>query len=1248
MTDLPSGRVPRPIPSAISYPEQLPVSERREDIKRALNKHQVLVVAGETGSGKTTQLPKICLEMGRGTLGRIGHTQPRRLAARTVAQRIASELNTELGSVVGYQVRFTDQVSDASAIKLMTDGILLSELQHDKNLSQYDTLIIDEAHERSLNIDFILGYLKQLLPRRPDLKVIITSATIDVERFSQHFDNAPVIEVSGRTFPVDVHYFGDIEDRDQGVTEQIASLVDDIESQRFGPRGDVLVFLPGEREIRDLSKRLKATEHRQILPLYARLSAAEQNKVFNPSGRGMRVILATNVAETSLTVPGIRYVIDPGDARISRYSHRTRLQRLPIESISQASANQRKGRCGRVAEGVCLRLYSEEDFNSRPEFTDPEIFRTNLAAVILRMLQLGIGEPGDFPFVDPPEPKMVRDGFKLLEELGAVSKRGKLTSTGHKMARLPVDPKLARMLLAAVNSQCIAELLVIVSAMAVQDPRERPAEKKAQSDQAHARFNHTKSDFMAWINLWRYYEEQRQSLSQSQLRKLCKKEFLSYLRMREWRDLHVQLTIACRQIGFKVSSALAEDENYEGIHKALLAGLLGQIAQQDEGRQFNVARNRKAQIFPGSSQYRKPPRWLVSGEIVETSQVFARQCAAIEPDWLLNVNPYLLKYHHYEPSWQLRSGRVMALERITLFGLTISDGKRVHFGTIDPKVAREIMIRDALVPGNFKSPPAFLKHNLRMIREVQDMESRVRRRDLLVDEEALFAFYDERLPSHVVSGSSLEKALTKTADLASTLQLKRDQVLTRDPDAELTEQFPSTLTWASVDYKLSYQFEPGKANDGVSVTVPLPLLNRAPRYRFDWLIPGLLREKCIALIKGLPKPLRKQLVPVPDVVDTLLEHITPDDRDLCAALSDVLKRQRNITVPVGEWGEERLEDFYRMNIRVVDEHGKLLAQDRNMAHLVEQFRDDNQSAQASKSGMGFEQRPVSDWDFGVLPREWKSRAAGMEVLAYPALVVDKDQVSLTLLDYSGDAELAHRKGFATLALKRSSQTSKYLKKQLLSTNEAALALAGCGVDRGALVHEMIMTAFILTLQDAPAPRSDEEFEKCLANARTTWVPQALELERALVNFLLPVAQALNKLKAYPKAQFQDSRTDIQQQVQALLNTERLFHTPGRWLEYYPRYGKALLHRVERLSGQYAKDQKGMAMLAPFAAQLKEAREQRVGLEALCSEAQELFWMLEEFRISLFAQQLGTKIPVSSKRLEQQWSKVAAWMQENPR
>ncbi len=1248
MTDLPSGRVPRPIPSAISYPEQLPVSERREDIKRALNKHQVLVVAGETGSGKTTQLPKICLEMGRGTLGRIGHTQPRRLAARTVAQRIASELNTELGSVVGYQVRFTDQVSDASAIKLMTDGILLSELQHDKNLSQYDTLIIDEAHERSLNIDFILGYLKQLLPRRPDLKVIITSATIDVERFSQHFDNAPVIEVSGRTFPVDVHYFGDIEDRDQGVTEQIASLVDDIESQRFGPRGDVLVFLPGEREIRDLSKRLKATEHRQILPLYARLSAAEQNKVFNPSGRGMRVILATNVAETSLTVPGIRYVIDPGDARISRYSHRTRLQRLPIESISQASANQRKGRCGRVAEGVCLRLYSEEDFNSRPEFTDPEIFRTNLAAVILRMLQLGIGEPGDFPFVDPPEPKMVRDGFKLLEELGAVSKRGKLTSTGHKMARLPVDPKLARMLLAAVNSQCIAELLVIVSAMAVQDPRERPAEKKAQSDQAHARFNHTKSDFMAWINLWRYYEEQRQSLSQSQLRKLCKKEFLSYLRMREWRDLHAQLTIACRQIGFKVSSALAEDENYEGIHKALLAGLLGQIAQQDEGRLFNVARNRKAQIFPGSSQYRKPPRWLVSGEIVETSQVFARQCAAIEPDWLLNVNPYLLKYHHYEPSWQLRSGRVMALERITLFGLTISDAKRVHFGTIDPKVAREIMIRDALVPGNFKSPPAFLKHNLRMIREVQDMESRVRRRDLLVDEEALFAFYDERLPSHVVSGSSLEKALTKTADLASTLQLKRDQVLTRDPDAELTEQFPSTLTWASVDYKLSYQFEPGKANDGVSVTVPLPLLNRAPRYRFDWLIPGLLREKCIALIKGLPKPFRKQLVPVPDVVDTLLEHITPDDRDLCAALSDVLKRQRNITVPVGEWGEERLEDFYRMNIRVVDERGKLLAQDRNMAHLVEQFRDDSQSAQASKSGMGFEQRPVSDWDFGVLPREWKSRAAGMEVLAYPALVVDKDQVSLTLLDYSGDAELAHRKGFATLALKRSSQTSKYLKKQLLSTNEAALALAGCGVDRSALVHEMIMTAFILTLEDAPAPRSDEEFEKCLANARTTWVPQALELERALVNFLLPVAQALNKLKAYPKAQFQDSRTDIQQQVQALLNAERLFHTPGRWLEYYPRYGKALLHRVERLSGQYAKDQKGMAMLAPFAAQLKEAREQRVGLEALCSEAQELFWMLEEFRISLFAQQLGTKIPVSSKRLEQQWSKVAAWMQENPR
>ncbi len=1265
----------RAIPNSIDYPPALPVSERREEIAGAIRDHQVVIVAGETGSGKTTQIPKICMELGRGRAARIGHTQPRRLAARTVAQRIADELNSPLGELVGYQIRFTDSVSERTAIKLMTDGILLSELQRDRELSQYDTLIIDEAHERSLNIDFILGYLKQLLPRRPDLKLIITSATIDVERFSKHFDNAPVIEVSGRTFPVDVHYVGEIEDRDQGVTEQIAGLLDDIEAQRFGPRGDVLVFLPGEREIRELSHRLRGTERRQILPLYSRLSAAEQNRVFNPSGTGMRVVIATNVAETSVTVPGIRYVIDPGDARISRYSHRTRLQRLPIEPISQASANQRKGRCGRVSEGVCFRLYSEEDFERRPEFTDPEILRTNLAAVILRMLQLGLGKVSAFPFVDAPEPKMVRDGYRLLEELGAVSARGRLTALGQKMARLPIDPKLARMLLAAAESGCLAQILVIVSAMSIQDPRERPADKRAQADQSHARFNHPKSDFLAWLNLWRYYEEQRQTLSQNQLRKLCKREYLSFLRMREWREIHGQLTIACRQIGLKPAGRLpaAQDpkpraegdpagENsvaetpvgdydasqYASIHKALLAGLLGQVAQQDEGRTYNGTRSRKLQIFPGSGVARKPPKWLVAGEVVETSQVFARQCAAIEPDWLLRVNPYLLKRHHYEPSWQFRSGRVMAIERVTLFGLTISDGKRVHYGEIAPAESRQIMIRDGLVTGQFKAPPPFLKHNLSLIREVQDLESRVRRRDLLVDEEALFGFYNERLPDDCASAVALDKWLRSDAKAQKSLSLVREQILTRDPGDGLQEQFPSSLPVGDVAFRLTYQFEPGKSNDGVSVTVPLPLINRVPRYRFEWLVPGLLRDKCIALIKGLPKALRKQLVPVPDVVDAALSELSADDVDLCSALAAQLKRQTGVRVSPSDWDLERLEDFYRMNIRVVDDRNKLLAQGRDLEALIEQFRGATPAASAaSKSSPA--RKAITSWDFGELPEVWKSRSAGMEVHAYPALVDHGDRVDIELLDYPNEADLAHRRGFAALAMRNSAQTVRYLRKELLASNEAALALAGAGLERGAVVKDITMAALLSCLDDgARLPRDEAGFTAALSSTRGAWVPQAQTIERAILNCLTSVAKARSQLVRLDAKSYKDSRLDIEVQLAGLFGDEHIMATPSVWLEQYPRYGKALLHRVERLSGQYPKDQKAMADLAPCLERLRVALDRYPGLLQLCDAAQQYRWMLEEFRVSLFAQQLGTRVAVSIKRLGEQWRQVEQWLADNPR
>ncbi len=1237
----------RPIPSTIVYPEMLPVSERRAEIAAAISAHQVVVIAGETGSGKTTQIPKICLELGRGRQARIGHTQPRRLAARTVAQRIAEELNSPLGGLVGYQIRFNDKVSDATAIKLMTDGILLSELQRDRELRQYDTLIIDEAHERSLNIDFILGYLKQLLLRRPDLKVIITSATIDVARFSAHFNNAPVIEVSGRTYPVELHYLGDIEDRDEGVQQQIVTLIDDIEAGQFGPRGDVLVFLPGEREIRELVKNLKGRERVQILPLYARLSKAEQDKVFNPSGRGMRVVIATNVAETSLTVPGIRYVIDPGEARMSRYSHRTRLQRLPIEAIAQASANQRMGRCGRVAAGVCFRLYSEQDFLGRPDFTDPEILRTNLAAVILRMLELGLGKVTDFPFIDRPEPKMVRDGYQLLEELGAVSASGKLTALGRKMAHLPIDPKLARMLLAASERHCLDEVLVIVSAMSIQDPRERPADKQAQADQAHAIFKHPQSDFLVWVNLWRYYETQRQSETQSQLRKLCKKDFLSFIRMREWRDIHGQLVIACRQLGLKPKVDLAEDEHYESVHKALLAGLLGNVAQQDEGRVFNAARQRKIQVFPGSSQYRKPPKWLMAAEIVETTQVFARQCAAIEPEWLLRINPQLLKRQYYEPAWQLSAGRVMAIERVTLYGLVISDGKRVHFGEIDPKTSRELMIRNGLVPGHYKSPPAFLKANLALIRSVQELESRARRRDLLVDEERLFQFYDERLPDNVVSAVALDQYLRNNSDNDARLRLIRDQILTKDPGAEMAAQFPATLTCVGTEYRLSYQFEPGKDSDGVSVTVPLALLNRAPRYQFDWLVPGLLRDKCIALIKGLPKSLRKQLVPVPDVVDGALASLAASDVDLCAALAGVLKVQRNVNIQPADWQLDKLEDFYRMNIRLVDERGKLLAQGRDMAAHVDQFRSDTSSL--AKTLVNSPAREdISRWDFGDLPAQWRSKAAGMEVVSYPALVARSDKVDIRLFDYAGDAVLAHRQGFVSLALKRSAQTVKYLRKQLLASNQAALALAACGLDRGRLVQEIIAAALLQGLAHDAMPRTERAFFDAIEAARASWVPDANDLESLLMTTLVTLTDAYSQLNRYSDNEYPDSRADINRQLDALLGPDSVQNSPAEWLAQYPRYAKSIRHRAERLSGQYAKDQRIMAEIAPYLHNLTVAIDRYPGLLVLSSDACQFRWMIEEYRVSLFSQQLGAKIPISAKRLDRQWQNIMTWLAANPR
>ncbi len=1234
----------------ITYPEELPVSQRREEIARAIAGNQVVIVAGETGSGKTTQLPKICMELGRGSKGLIGHTQPRRLAARTVAQRIAQELKGELGQLVGYQVRFNDRVSDNTAIKLMTDGILLAEVQRDRLLKRYDTLIIDEAHERSLNIDFLLGYLKQLLPRRPDLKVIITSATIDVESFARHFDDAPVIEVSGRTYPVETHYLGCQPEDEVDTQQRIVSLVQEIDAGEYGRRGDTLIFLPGERDIRELAKQLRQDTQLDILPLYARLSQAEQNRVFDLSSRrGVRVVLATNVAETSVTVPGIRYVIDPGEARISRYSYRTKVQRLPIEDISQASANQRQGRCGRVEEGVCLRLYSEEDFQRRPEFTDPEILRTNLAAVVLQMLTLGLGEVENFPFINPPDSRLVRDGYKLLEELGAVTPDGKLTSVGRRMARLPVDPRLGRMVLAASDRDCLAEILVIAAALAVQDPRDRPADKQQQSDQAHARFRHEKSDFMAWINLWKYYEEQRQTLSQNQLRKLCKREFLSFMRMREWRDIHAQLSIACRQQKMKPAAGLPEEENYPGIHRALLSGLLGNIAQHQEDRDYLGARNRKMQIFPGSSQSRKKPKWLVAAEVVETSRVFARTVAAIDPLWVIDVNPELLKHHYYQPRWQARSGRVMAWERLTLYGLTVADKRSVHYGPLAPEESRELLIREGLIAGKYRNHPAFLKHNLRLVRELEALESRTRRRDILVDEQVIFDFYNQRLPADAYTAGRLQGWLKRDEKAAASLRLERGQLVARDPGDDVQAQFPPELHWGDMKFRLGYQFEPGKDADGVSVTVPVALLNRVPRYRFEWLVPGLLREKCIALVKGLPKEKRKRLVPVPNYVDQALAELEADDSDLRLALSRVLGRLGGLKLDKTDWDLGKLDDYYRMNVRVVDAEGKLLAQSRNLEGLIEQFRSDTRQSVGAEQTDSPARSGLRRWDFGEVPREWRFRQAGQDIVSYPALADEGESVAIQLCDYPEIAQQQHRLGVLRLLRLSGSQQVKYLRKQLLRGNEYNLVLAGAALDRSALVEDLIDGAYIEAMQlNGELPFDEAAFKQRADQGKGAVVSCANEIETILLNSLRPLADARHKLSALPMDKWRESSADISSQLQSLLATGFIRDTPGTWLAQYPRYMKALLNRVERLSGQVAKDEKHTVLLQGLTQPLQEALAERPGLLQACPAAMQYRWMLEEFRVSLFAQNLGTRQAVSEKRLRQQWADVQAWLGQNPR
>ncbi|GAB5415329.1 MAG: ATP-dependent RNA helicase HrpA [Congregibacter sp.] len=1237
MSDQPA--VEREIPR-ISYPEDLPIAQHREDIAAALAEHQLVIVAGETGSGKTTQLPKICLDLGRGRVQRIGHTQPRRLAARTIATRIAEELGQTVGELVGYQVRFQELANQNTAIKLMTDGILLSEMQRDRDLSQYDTLIIDEAHERSLNIDFILGYIKRLLPRRPDLKVVITSATIDVERFSAFFDEAPIIEVSGRSYPVETHYLGRESSANEDLMRQISDTVKAVQAAQYGPPGDMLVFLPGERDIRDVARRLRGTDGLDVLPLYARLSQAEQARVFGRgSRRGLRVVLATNVAETSVTVPGIRFVIDPGEARISRYPYRTRVQRLPIEAISQASADQRKGRCGRVGPGVCLRLYSEEDFLNRPAFTDPEIKRSNLAAVILQMLHLGLGDVQKFPFIEPPDPRLVRDGFRLLEELGAVSANLRMSRLGRRMASFPIDPSLSRMVLAAQQRGALAELLVIASALSIQDPRDRPADKQSQADQAHARHRDPRSDFLSLLNLWRFYEEQRQELTENQLRKLCKREYLSWLRMREWRDIHRQLAVACRSQGLRPKLELSAEVDYEGVHRALLAGLLGGIAQQEERREYNGTRNRKLQLFPGSALYKKPPKWIVAGEIVETQKVYARSAAAIEPHWVLDINPSLLKHHHYEPRWQKEKGRVVAWQRSSLFGLTVSDRVSVNFAKVDPVASREILIREGLITGKWQRPPGFLKHNLRLRKEVEDLESRLRRRDLLVDEEALFRFYADRLPANITNAATLAAWVKEHGD--ASLRMDRSQLLTRDP-GRLTEQFPDRLEHEEQSYRLSYQFSPGKEADGVSITVPVALMNRLPRFRLEWLVPGLLREKCIALFKGLPKTLRKQLVPVPDWVDRVLTEISPADEPLTDALSRGLARLGGPKISPGDWGGVDIDDYYRMNLRVVDAKGRLLKQGRDITALIEHYADETR-LQLSASGADTPARDnITQWDFGELVSEHRFRQAGLEITAYPALEDHGDSVGITLLDYPAEAWRVQRQGLARLLMLANKPLFRDLRKRMFRTNALALILATLELSREQLVEPLLIA---ICLEAAGMLHGDcrdkAAFDEARQRVAREGVRTANHYEQNLSHALETIAGSVRYMQRYGET-YGEARQDLKAQRRWLLSDTMLQNCSQELIGHYSRYAKAMAVRAERLAANYRRDQENQALVDQLQSPMQELLTALPGAMTSSHSLRSYTVMLEELRVSLFAQHLGTSRPVSEKRLRAQWSTVSEW------
>jgi len=1289
-TRLPPPRHPLP---PVSFPEELPVSARRAEIAAALQANQVIIVSGETGSGKTTQLPKICLSLGRGERGLIGHTQPRRIAATATAKRIAQELGSAPGMHVGYKIRFNDVLSDGAWVKLMTDGILLAETQSDPLLRNYDTLIIDEAHERSLNIDFLLGYLKQLLPKRPDLKVIITSATIDADRFSRHFEingrPAPVIEVSGRLYPVEIRYRPVESELTQknanagttGATKQVAApttsaargkqqrdlmdaIVDAVDELALNGPGDILIFLPGEREIRDAAEALRKHHppHVEILPLFARLSAQEQERVFKTSN-ARRLVLATNVAETSLTVPGIRFVVDAGTARVKRYSYRNKVEQLQIEAIAQSAANQRAGRCGRVAAGVCIRLYDEQDYLQRPKFTDPEILRSSLAAVILKMKSLKLGDVEQFPFIEPPLGRAIADGYQLLQELGAVDETRELTPLGRQLAKLPLDPRVGRMMLAGRDHDCLSEMLIVAAALSVQDPRDRPAEAQAAADNAHKIFADEKSEFLSYLKIWKWFEEAiDQKKSNRQLQEQCRENFLSQMRLREWRDVHSQLFTLVREQGWRMNDAAA---TYEQLHLALLTGLLGNVGyKSDDEPLYLGARGIRFHLWPGSSLSKKAGRWVVAGELVETSRLFARTIANIQPEWLERVGGHLLKKSWGDPRWEKKSGQVSAYERATLYGLVVYSQRRTDYGKIQPVEAREIFIRSALVQGDFETRAPFFAHNQKLIREIENLEHKSRRLDVLVDEELIAAFYDKLLPESIHNTIDFEQWLRKASkDDPKVLYLSRDDLMRHEAAGVTTDLFPKVMRTAGIEMSLTYHFEPGAVRDGVTLAVPLYSLNQVSLARCEWLVPGMLKDKAHLLLKSLPQKLRRHCVPLPDYAAGFCDRVHEAKKFgqgslLDAVIADV-RSQTTVVIKIADFKLETLPAHHFMNFKIIDEHGRQLDMGRNLSALQaelgmqarEQFQKIAEQAvpvdSAVRSGTAVNNKPtqsrsaagpanfqnLTTWSFDALPELLEIQQGKQTLIGFPALVDRVTHCDLEVFDDPNEAAAIHGAGLCRLFALQLKEQLKYLEKNVAGLQQMGMQFMALG-SQEELRDQIIQAGLTRACLQLPLPTNANEFNQRRDEGKARLNLLVNEIARLIGQILgeyhtLP--KKLQALKSHAAAQ-----ADMQAQLQTLIHKRFVVETEHGQLAHFPRYLKAVQVRMDKLRTDPTRDARLLSEWQQAAMPWQRALKSGSYGDP---KMQEFRWMLEELRVSLFAQELKTPMPVSVKRLQKVWESM---------